>query len=235
MASANEFTVLVSEKLFKITRKQIHFDAPNYFTKRVLTNPPTVGSRIMELSRDAEMFQFILDYPSGYSAISTDRLVISCLPASRSIQDLLVDATFYELDKLKAICTRLLEHPIVELENQPLPKRYLLLHGSCNVPAASFADALFKGQHTLTTRFIPRDALFHPDFQNLTGMGRCTSSGPKGYRELSLLAKVVLTHLQSAGFQQRWSLIGWKRVHGNELMVIVDYSSGKHHSSSAQT
>ncbi|KAG8783846.1 hypothetical protein FRC12_019293 [Ceratobasidium sp. 428] len=86
---------------FVLTRDQIEFDSPNYFSTCFLGEFAESRTRTLTLSRDPELFGIILDHLSGYEVLP---LHSSAIPKRMSqelaLHNLLVDARFYLLDGL---------------------------------------------------------------------------------------------------------------------------------------
>ncbi|KAF8601067.1 hypothetical protein BDV93DRAFT_524964 [Ceratobasidium sp. AG-I] len=104
MASlAQNFTVILREQRFVLSRSQIDFDAPNYFTMCFLGEFAESVSREVELSRDPHLFKIIVDYLCGYTVLPIRQ---DALPPTMSpevaLANLRVDAAFYQLEGLLA-------------------------------------------------------------------------------------------------------------------------------------
>ncbi|KAF8592808.1 hypothetical protein BDV93DRAFT_567380, partial [Ceratobasidium sp. AG-I] len=63
------FTVVVRDQRFVLSRSQIDFDAPNYFTMCFLGDFTESQLRQVELSRDPHLFKIIVDYLCGYTVL----------------------------------------------------------------------------------------------------------------------------------------------------------------------
>lgn len=95
------YTVRIREETFYLTRDQIEFDSPNYFTFCFLGDFAESETRTLQLSRDPDLFKIVLDYLSGYRVLPLPSAVIPKRMSSESaLQNLLVDAEFYLLDGL---------------------------------------------------------------------------------------------------------------------------------------
>lgn len=65
-----EYTVFVRGQRFILSRSQIQFDAPNYFTDAFLGNFSEASSRTLHLwDRNPELFALIVEYLSGYDIL----------------------------------------------------------------------------------------------------------------------------------------------------------------------
>ncbi|KAG8687847.1 hypothetical protein FRC09_013250, partial [Ceratobasidium sp. 395] len=61
---------------FVLTRDQIEFDSPNFFTSCFLGEFTESRTRTLTLSRDPELFRIILDHLSGYEVLPLHQSVI---------------------------------------------------------------------------------------------------------------------------------------------------------------
>ncbi|CAE6454195.1 unnamed protein product [Rhizoctonia solani] len=102
---STEYTVLFANQVFanqtfKLSRAQIEFDSPNFFTSyfdQFDQHPP----RELELSRDPYLFTIILRYLNGYQILPLHpALVPPYCTLGTTLADLRADARFYHLDGL---------------------------------------------------------------------------------------------------------------------------------------
>lgn len=113
MASAADFfTVVVRDQRFVLSRSQINFDAPNYFTMCFLGDFAESISRQVELSRDPYLFRIIVDYLCGYTIfpIRQDVLPPTMTPEV-ALANLRADAVFYQLEGLLAAIKEINDSP----------------------------------------------------------------------------------------------------------------------------
>ncbi|KAG9085757.1 hypothetical protein FRC06_003460, partial [Ceratobasidium sp. 370] len=95
------YTIIMRGETFTLTRDQVEFDSPNYFTSCFLGEFTESRTRTLTLSRDPELFRIILDYLSGYDVLPLHTSVIpSRMSLDLALRNLLVDARFYLLDRL---------------------------------------------------------------------------------------------------------------------------------------
>ncbi|KAG8783845.1 hypothetical protein FRC12_019292 [Ceratobasidium sp. 428] len=86
---------------FILTRDQIEFDSPNYFTTYFFGNSAASQTRTLTLSRDPDLFKIVLDHLSGYEVIPLHASVIpKRMSPDLALRNLLADAQFYLLDGL---------------------------------------------------------------------------------------------------------------------------------------
>ena len=104
--SNDTHTVIVRGEPFQLSRNQIDFDAPNFFSTYFSSGFVESAKRTLTLDRNPALFALIVEYLSGYpilplSAESAPPLM-SLAMARRC---LLADAQFYGLQKLSALLT----------------------------------------------------------------------------------------------------------------------------------
>jgi hypothetical protein len=131
-----KYTVIVMGKTFSLTKSQVEFDSPNYFTACFLGDFCEAQTRQLELSRDPDLFKLIVRYLCGYSVLPLDEKQIpsSTTPAT-ALADLRADATFYQLDGLKQACDELLAN------QRPVPREeYMAFLGITSVSGSSSLD-----------------------------------------------------------------------------------------------
>lgn len=125
----DKFTVIVRDVPYKLSRSQIEFDSPNYFTACFLGDFQESQTRTLEISRDPDLFGIIVDYLCGYTVLP---LKESIIPSRMSLETALVnlraDAEFYQLDGLVQAC----DDQISPMN--PLSKReYMIITGITTV------------------------------------------------------------------------------------------------------
>ncbi|KAG8790791.1 hypothetical protein FRC12_011016 [Ceratobasidium sp. 428] len=97
----DKYTVEMRGEKFLLTRDQVEFDSPNYFTSCFLGEFTEAQTRTLTLSRDPELFKIILDYLSGYDVLPLHELMIpKRMNSNAALRNLLADAQFYQLDGL---------------------------------------------------------------------------------------------------------------------------------------
>lgn len=201
-----QFTVVIRDRTFILTRSQIEFDSPNYFTSYLLGEPVESQTRRVKLSRDPDLFPVIMDYLCGYAIFPLKpKFILDSSSEDNTVSNLLRDAEFFKLDGLVQACNNVL--PTLH-ESAPSRNRYILLgnrfsfeffetdfvHRIASAPLESF-DTRVNGEKF--GRDI-LDTLITPD--------KC--QGFSGLRSLAAVER--LTAFRMAGFRQEdWQLIGW--------------------------
>ncbi|KAG8741366.1 hypothetical protein FRC10_002931 [Ceratobasidium sp. 414] len=95
------YTIIMRGETFTLTRDQVEFDSPNYFTSCFLGEFTESRTRTLTISRDPELFRIVIDYLSGYDVLPLHTSVIpSRMSPDLALRNLLVDARFYLLDRL---------------------------------------------------------------------------------------------------------------------------------------
>jgi hypothetical protein len=103
MEQPKEFIIIVSNRVFVLTRDQIHRDGPNYFTMFFEGGfrESKEGVRELKLYRDPYLFTFIHMYLTGYDILPLPRTDIPWhLSEETRHTNLIHDARFYGLDSL---------------------------------------------------------------------------------------------------------------------------------------
>ncbi|KAF8712332.1 hypothetical protein RHS03_01193, partial [Rhizoctonia solani] len=120
-----KYTVSIQGIEFTLSKSQIEFDGPNYFTTCFLGDFRESSTRRVELSRDPDLFRIVLSYLSGYTVLPlNERVIPATMSQEAALLNLRADAEFYQLDGLAQAC----EAFINPREGQGSPKnRYLIL------------------------------------------------------------------------------------------------------------
>lgn len=99
------FTVIVRGVEFSLTRSQVEFDSPNYFTACFLGNFQEAETHTLKISRDPVLFGVVFDYLCGYTVLPLKETIIpSRMSLETALVNLRVDAEFYQLDGLLKAC-----------------------------------------------------------------------------------------------------------------------------------
>ena len=101
----DNFTVIVRGTEYILTRSQVEFDSPNFFTACFLGNFQESETRTVRISRDPVLFGIVYDYLCGYTVLPLDESMIpSRMSLATALINLRVDAEFYQLDGLVQFC-----------------------------------------------------------------------------------------------------------------------------------
>ncbi|EUC56779.1 BTB domain protein, putative [Rhizoctonia solani AG-3 Rhs1AP] len=120
------YTVTVRGKDFLLTKSQIEFDGPNYFTTCFLGDFKEAQSHHLKLSRDPDLFFIISDYLCGYEVLPlSDQVIPARMSPEIALENLKTDAEFYQLDGLVEQCDALITHRQQKVQDES-QKPYLV-------------------------------------------------------------------------------------------------------------
>ncbi|KDN34344.1 hypothetical protein RSAG8_12575, partial [Rhizoctonia solani AG-8 WAC10335] len=106
------YTVTVRGRDFLLTKSQIEFDGPNYFTTCFLGDFKEAQTRHVKLSRDPDLFFIVWDYLCGYKVLPlSDRVIPERMSPALALENLKTNAVFYQLDGLVEQCDALITRP----------------------------------------------------------------------------------------------------------------------------
>ncbi|KDN46660.1 hypothetical protein RSAG8_04040, partial [Rhizoctonia solani AG-8 WAC10335] len=109
MKSEPNYTVTAQGTDFLLTKSQIEFDAPNYFTTCFLGDFEESQTLHLKISRDPVLFRIISDYLCGYTVLPlADDVIPARMSPELVLANLKADAEFYLLDGLAKQCETLL-------------------------------------------------------------------------------------------------------------------------------
>ncbi|KAG8702591.1 hypothetical protein FRC12_004250 [Ceratobasidium sp. 428] len=195
-----KYKVVIGDKTFQLSKSQIHFDSPNYFTSCFVDG----SDEEVELSRDPHLFQIIVDYLNGYCVLPLrpDRLPPKT-PPEIVLANLRVDADFYQLHGLLDLLDSPPVHLSLEFRKQRMFHQYVMITHSGKgkieeVPANKY--------HILLIEKRQFDEWFRTE-------NRFTDRNNK--HQLIVAAQVrdiaskVLKHASAR--VEEWDLIGWSR------------------------
>lgn len=245
-----KYTIVIMGKTFALTRSQIEFDSPNYFTTCFLGDFVEAQTRRVELSRDPDLFKVIVRYLCGYSVVPLpERLVPDGMSVTSALADLRADAAFYQLDALVQACD---EHLF---DQRPAGReKYMALLGMANDQHTNISHSRgivycyrgFKLSHSWPTcdlfatdtrlfegaigRYlaadISPDQLSKEPFLNLT---RPSSPGAlEGFAKLRTLAMVqnILRRELGESYRDNYQIAGYGVKHAYsqsyELVILVE-------------
>ncbi|KAG8790790.1 hypothetical protein FRC12_011015 [Ceratobasidium sp. 428] len=127
----NTYKVIMRGETFLLTRDQIEFDSPNYFTSCFLGEFSEAKTRTLTLSRDPKLFKIILDYLSGYDVLPLHESVIpERMGLDVALRNVLADAQFYQLDGLVDQINQ--ENQATEEVEETLASPYAMISVSCS-------------------------------------------------------------------------------------------------------
>ncbi|GAA6013133.1 hypothetical protein JCM11491_005191 [Sporobolomyces phaffii] len=112
-ASPEVYTVWSRETPFRLTRSQIEFDSPNYFTSAFLSGQfAESASREIRTDKHPQLFALIVEHLSGYTILPLQPSALpSCMSVKAAHENLTRDAKYFGLDQLhRSLCP---EAPVI--------------------------------------------------------------------------------------------------------------------------
>ncbi|KAG8713165.1 hypothetical protein FRC11_013066 [Ceratobasidium sp. 423] len=210
---------------FFLSRPQIDFDGPNYFTDYFFGDwidaPP--GERRIELPwRDPGLFPIIISYLSGYPVIPLDeRVAPEHVSLTRTLLNLRADARFYRLNGLVDACDEQLER--MDIDDVP-KKRYLVITTRRTFPnreviyyADNLAEIVFHERYVGKTQITDAN-LAEPLFDEMNMLGSVKDFD--GLRSAGAAERFIARSLDDYN-PCRYRLVGWQ-VKGKRYSHEVD-------------
>ncbi|GAA6013106.1 hypothetical protein JCM11491_005184 [Sporobolomyces phaffii] len=99
------YTVWARETPFRLTRSQIEFDSPNYFTSAFLSGQfAESASREIRTDKHPQLFALVVEHVSGYTILPLQPSALpSCMSVKAAHENLSRDAKYFGLDQLVAL------------------------------------------------------------------------------------------------------------------------------------
>ncbi|KEP46231.1 putative BTB domain protein [Rhizoctonia solani 123E] len=105
-----KYTVVLRGQEFVLTKSQIEFDSPNYFTACFLGDFREAQTKRLEISRNPELFKLIMEHLCGYDILPLDdNAVPSHVSLDTVLRNLRADALFYQLEALVEACEDIID------------------------------------------------------------------------------------------------------------------------------
>ncbi|KAB5588513.1 hypothetical protein CTheo_8045 [Ceratobasidium theobromae] len=221
-----EYIITVRGEEFLLTKSQIEFDSPNYFTACFFGDFREAQSRRLKLSRDPDLFRIITNYLCGYKVIPLCQSFTPKLMATATtLINLRADAAFYQLDGLIKECDA---HIRPERNTITDSNRYLLLgsqykHAQIEDIEVQITAALNR---SVWRTYVSEERL---NQEPLTKMEKPElHTGYMGLRTIAAIERFVTS--QIARYDHRsWRLVGWNITQehttcdvNSKLMVVVE-------------
>ncbi|KAG9088172.1 hypothetical protein FRC06_002194 [Ceratobasidium sp. 370] len=189
---------------FTLTRDQVEFDSPNYFTACFLGEFAESRSRTLILSRDPDLFMIVLDYLSGYEVLPLhDSALPKRMDPGVARLNLLADARFYLLDGLANQINSSLQSSKSAIPSPP--SSYIMITGDSDnqtwappMPISSDAAKQAKQKHGIEDSYISgRWANLRPHIQRvlLQAQIRSTYVVEAFWTSINDLGITVATHI----------------------------------------
>ncbi|CAE6370937.1 unnamed protein product [Rhizoctonia solani] len=203
------YTVTVQGTDFLLTKSQIEFDAPNYFTACFLGDFEESKTHHLKMSRDPDLFRIISDYLCGYQVLPlADRVMPTRISPELVLPNLKADAEFYQLDGLVQECEKLMAQ---KKGADGSTKRYLLL--GCEYEHLAETDleyhidtAVKPGSHHWRT-IITEERLRQRQFSEMDYPEYLSEF--EGYRKIAAVERFA----KEMGFPD-YPLVGWHHTPG---------------------
>ncbi|CAE7158871.1 unnamed protein product [Rhizoctonia solani] len=113
------YTVTLRGRDFSLTKSQIEFDGPNYFTACFLGDFKEAQTRRLVLPRDPDIFFVVCDYLCGYKVLPlSSRVIPARMTPELALENLKADAEFYGLDGLFEQCNALLAPSVLKAQEK---------------------------------------------------------------------------------------------------------------------
>ncbi|CAG8668223.1 2142_t:CDS:1, partial [Acaulospora colombiana] len=119
------FTITLRGTSFQLTKDQVEFDGPNYFTSYFFGGfkEAEQGTRDLTLNRHPKLFELIYEHLSGYEIFPVADGFIPGMSTETVLKNLRLDAQFYGLTLLLAAVEDELHTRVEEMKPEP-PLKY---------------------------------------------------------------------------------------------------------------
>ncbi|CAE6419961.1 unnamed protein product [Rhizoctonia solani] len=213
-----EYTIVVMDRSFKLSRSQIEFDSPNFFTS-YFNAPGQITPRKLELSRDPYLFLIILRYLNGYRLLPLHpTLVPPYCTLDSTLADLRADAQFYQLSGLSALLAS------QNLEEDQLVFRYIEVAGSFATDPSSELEPSEDFDKVITGFSLKRSTeqqyrTVSKDKNFLTVPEKMDDGVRARFYTGLLNERIVRGVLQRDGLiahVNHWELLGWTKSYPDE-------------------
>ncbi|KAB5588511.1 hypothetical protein CTheo_8043 [Ceratobasidium theobromae] len=227
MEQNQKYTVVIMGTSFVLTKSQIEFDSPNYFTTCFLGDFHEAQTHHLELSRDPDLFRVIIRYLCGYSVLPlTEKQIPSDMTLASALTNLRNDAAFYQLDGLLCACDESLsdQEPTLERQEKHLALLGVVSHSNNGIDTG--AQLFLQGKDNFLHMEVAPNQLLCPPFTGLTD-----PASPRYFSEFRTLAAVqdILKLELGAGHHKKWRLVGyranWAQHQSYELTILLERTS----------
>ncbi|ORY53984.1 hypothetical protein BCR35DRAFT_246789, partial [Leucosporidium creatinivorum] len=106
-----QYSVITRGVNFHLSRSQIEYDSPNYFTWAFLEHDfAEAASKVIYLDRNPQLFALIVEHLSGYEILPlASRAIPDIMTPLVALDNLRIDAEYFGLSKLSARLTEALD------------------------------------------------------------------------------------------------------------------------------
>ncbi|KAF8601059.1 hypothetical protein BDV93DRAFT_546028 [Ceratobasidium sp. AG-I] len=214
----DNFTVLFRGVEFTLTRSQVEFDSPNFFTACFLGKFQESETRTVKISRDPVLFGIVFDYLCGYTVLPLGGSVIPTrMSLTTALINLRVDAEFYQLDGLLEMCNG--TSTTSASENDAICVAIAGTTGS-SFPIENSLIPLVHSFNEFSVAYISKEKALQ-DLPNLATPQSC--KGAQGIQDLAVITKVVSQQFKSYD-RTKWTILGWhtSRSPRKELVIVLE-------------
>ncbi|CAE7210441.1 unnamed protein product [Rhizoctonia solani] len=208
-----EYTIVVGDKAFRLSKAQIEYDAPNFFTSHFLASDQS-GTRQLEIPRDPYLFGIIMRYLNGYHVLPLHpTLVPPHCTSETALADLRADARFYRLNGLSQLLS-----PSSLISGNQLGIIYVEIAGSYSTESDRLepTETLDKVAKDFSLK-LSSEQEYEAASQlgNFITVPRNTKGGDLNVFYSGLvnerIVRRVLQHDAIAAMVRDWELLGWNR------------------------
>ncbi|KAH7332673.1 hypothetical protein B0J17DRAFT_619794 [Rhizoctonia solani] len=236
MENEPKYTVILRGQEFVLTKSQIEFDSPNYFTAYFLKDSKETQAQRLELFRSPDLFKLIIEYLCGYKIFPlNEKSIPSCMPLESGLQNLRVDAVFYQLDGLVKSCDKNIQSRGSSTSSD---KSFMAIGHTTAYPIMSDTDLsriILDRLHLVKTEMTPGNTWTTiVTAEKFDKMGQLQS--PEQYvdfDDLQLVAGIESLARKGVGdyYQRGWKLIGWRfrptaprpeGSRGTEILIVLE-------------
>ncbi|ORY75382.1 hypothetical protein BCR35DRAFT_256224, partial [Leucosporidium creatinivorum] len=96
------FTIITRGNSFHLSRAQVEYDSPNYFSAAFLQHDfAEARSKVLYTDRNPQLFALIVEHLSGYKILPlAEKALPQTMNAELAHANLLADAEYFQLDQL---------------------------------------------------------------------------------------------------------------------------------------
>ncbi|CAE6499338.1 unnamed protein product [Rhizoctonia solani] len=230
-----KYTVVLRGQEFVLTKSQIEFDSPNYFTACFLGDFQEAQTKRLELSRNPDLFKLIVEYLCGYEILPLDdKSVPSSMPLEAGLRNLRADALFYQLKGLVKSCDNMAQS---HGRSIPSNKLFMAIGYTVGFPIMTDDDPskiMLDRLHLLKYAMTPEKS-----WTTIVTPGKLARMGelqlPEAFIDfegLQIVSGIEILAREVVGdyYQKGWKLIGWRFQptdihpggHKTEVLIVLE-------------
>ncbi|CAE7081134.1 unnamed protein product [Rhizoctonia solani] len=211
-----KYTVVLRGQEFILTKSQIEFDSPNYFTSCFLGDFQEAKTKRLELSRNPDLFKLIIEHLCGYEILPLDeKSCPSHMPPDIALRNIRADALFYQLDGLVRSCDGFIKSRKALVS----PSRKFLVIGHTNtsrhlrstgpnhnIPVTGLEVVTMSLQRVEIWTTIIADDMFNQMGQLQLRKSHVDFEGLRLVAAIEAFVRKAVGNYQKLG----WTLLGWR-------------------------